>query len=177
MRTSLLLVLALTACITPSSDSASGSPTTGQTSIDDLSINDLRSRSVANSNLEEDGTAIHGYDPVAYFEEGGGKPTRGNKKFALWHEGIRYQFASMEHLDLFRENPSRYEPLYGGWCAYAMVNGEKVEIDADSFIVTDEGLFLFYDSFFADTRRKWLKKGHTNMKPPADAKWNELLVR
>ena len=42
-------------------------------------------------------------------------------------------------------NPSCYVPQYGGWCAYAMgYNGEKVEINPESYSIEDKKLYLFY---------------------------------
>src|ERR1700676_2829434 len=78
-------------------------------------------------NLEE-GVGIKGYDPVAYFAEG--KAVKGNKDEAALSNGVTYYFSSAANRQEFRNNPSKYEPQYGGWCAYAMgSSGSKVEID------------------------------------------------
>jgi len=120
--------------------------------------------------------AIDGYDPVAYFPEGGGKPTKGAKEHEFLYEGVTYRFASAEHLALFKQSPSKYEPAHGGWCSYAMwKNGEKVEIDPASFIVKDDRLFLFYDGWGGDTRKKWLAAGdHAAQASAADAAWKKI---
>jgi YHS domain-containing protein len=104
------------------------------------------------------GLALDGYDPVAYFPEGGGKPAKGEKELELELDGVRYRFASDAHKRLFAAQPERYRPRYGGWCAYAMAKGEKVEVDPKSFLVTDGRLYLFYQGIFNDTRKKWLKE-------------------
>ncbi len=117
--------------------------------------------------------AIEGYDPVAYFPEGGGKPTKGNEKFSLDHDGITYRFASQANLDRFRADPAKYEPAHGGWCSYAMgAKGEKVEVDPKSYVVSDGRLFLFYKSIFADTRSDWLKDKALEQK--ADTNWKKV---
>lgn len=120
--------------------------------------------------------AIQGYDPVAYFPEGGGQAAKGSKDIEAAYEGVTYRFASAEHKDLFLKNPARYEPAHGGWCSYAMwKNGEKVEVDPKSFIVKDDRLFLFYDGWGGDTKKKWLTAGdHEAQAKAADAAWKKL---
>ena len=73
--------------------------------------------------------AIQGYDPVAYFTEG--KAVKGSGNYRAEVKGIIYHFSTAEPTrDLFEKNPSKYEPQYGGWCAYAMGDdGDKVAIN------------------------------------------------
>ena len=94
-------------------------------------------------NLDE-GLAIKGYDPVAYFKEG--RAVRGKKEFSLSDHGVNYHFASSADLQLFQANPLKYRPQYGGWCAYAMGHdGSKVEVDPETFKILNGQLFLFYN--------------------------------
>ena len=124
-------------------------------------------------NISKDALAIEGYDPVAYFPEGGGKPLEGDKNISFTHNGVTYRFASKEHLDLFKANPDKYEPAHGGWCTYAMgAKGEKVEIDPESFVVENGRLFLFYKDFFNDTRKKFLAD-KAKLLAAADANWKK----
>lgn len=120
--------------------------------------------------------AIQGYDPVAYFPEGGGRAVKGSKDIEAAYEGVAYRFASAEHKEMFLKNPAKYEPAHGGWCSYAMwQKGEKVEVDPTSFIVKDDRLFLFYDGWGGDTRKKWLKAGdHEAQAKAADAAWKKI---
>jgi YHS domain-containing protein len=133
-------------------------------------------RDVSHFNLGKDGLALEGYDPVAYFEEGGGKPRKGSKEFELRHRGVLYRFSSAKHKRLFEARPARFEPAYGGWCAYAMAKGDKVEVDPKSFLVTDGELTLFYKGLFNDTRKKWLKQP-AELKKKADAAWKKILEK
>lgn len=68
-------------------------------------------------NVDDDGLALEGYDPVAYFTKG--TPTRGVAGVEATHNGARYRFASAEHQRLFEANPGKYEPQFGGFCGYA----------------------------------------------------------
>ena len=99
-----------------------------------------------------DQLAIQGYDPVAYFELGEAK--KGKKDIRSTYEGIVYQFASSKHKALFDAQPEKYEPKYGGWCAYAMgADGSKVKIDPKTFKVLNGELYLFYNFYFNNTSK------------------------
>ena len=82
-----------------------------------------------NFNLD-DGIAIDGYDPVAYFKNS--KAIEGDKKLSVYHQGVTYYFSSVENKEEFKKSSLKYEPEYGGWCAYAMgTRGEKVSVDPE----------------------------------------------
>lgn len=122
-------------------------------------------------NLGKHRLAIEGYDPVTYFPEGGGDPKKGDAKITERHRGVVYRFRDEAHRELFRATPERYEPAYGGWCAWAMSSDDRVEVDPESFLIQDGELLLFYDGFFADTRKKWRKGDVDALKRSADANW------
>lgn len=122
-------------------------------------------------NLDKSHLALSGYDPVAYFDSG--KPAEGKANIVAKYNGAIYHFASEEHRKAFQAEPTKYAPTYGGWCATAMADGKKVEIDPKNFKVTNGRLFLFYKDFFTDARKKWLKD-ETNMTAKADAAWKQI---
>lgn len=93
---------------------------------------DFRNPSVYNL---EQGVGLKGYDPVSIFPEGGGESLPGDSQYSLDYLGVVYFFASAENLSLFIQNPGKYEPTYGGWCAWAMVSGHKVDIQPHLFTV------------------------------------------
>src|SRR5687767_8733345 len=102
----------------------------------------------------EDGIAIQGYDPVGYFVSG--KAVKGKKELAHKLDGVTYYFATAANRDTFLKDHAKYEPQYGGWCAYAMgQSGEKVEIDPETYKIRDGKLYLFYNSLFNNTLPKW----------------------
>jgi YHS domain-containing protein len=117
----------------------------------------------------KNGLALEGYDPVAYFKQN--KAVEGKKEFAIFNQGATYYFASAENKELFKNDPAKYEPAYGGWCAYAMgAKGEKVEVDPGTFKIKDGRLFLFYNKFFNNTLKDW-NKDENNLKTKADQNW------
>ena len=124
-------------------------------------------------NLEK-GLALGGYDPVAYHGEGGGKPTKGKREISLKYRGVTYRFASKTHLEIFKKAPARFEPAYGGWCAYAMARGKKVEIDPRSFLIENDRLLVFYKGLFNDTRKTWKKEGSAKLTTRANASWKKI---
>ncbi|MEM1165746.1 MAG: YHS domain-containing (seleno)protein [Planctomycetota bacterium] len=131
-------------------------------------------RNIKEWHTSKKGLGLKGYDPVAYFPEGGGEPTKGSKSRSYTFEGVTYRFATQANLDLFKENPHKYEPAYGGWCAFAMSQGDKVDIDPKNFIVEDGRLFLFYKNFvFGNARDPWLE-APTESEHLADTEWSSI---
>ena len=124
-----------------------------------------------NYNLEK-GVAIQGYDPVAYFTSN--KAIKGSKDLAVSYEGVLYYFSSEANKNAFKNNPAKYEPQYGGWCAYAMGHdGSKVEVDPETFKIIDNKLYLFYNKYFNNTLKTW-NKDEPNLKSHADANWQKI---
>jgi len=122
-------------------------------------------------NLEK-GIALQGYDAVSYFNAV--KPLKGDKQFAVSIEGISYYFSNATNKELFSKSPKKYEPQYGGWCAYAMgSSGEKVEVDPETFKISNGKLYLFYHSWVNNTLTKW-NKDESTLKPTADKNWSIL---
>jgi YHS domain-containing protein len=113
--------------------------------------------------------AIQGYDPVAYFTQS--KAVKGNSDINATADGVVYYFASEGDKKLFLQDWKKYEPQYGGWCAYAMgASGEKVEIDPETFKISNGRLFLFYHSWTNNTLNKW-NKDEVNLQAKADTNW------
>lgn len=124
-----------------------------------------------NRNLESN-IAIQGYDPVTYFSVG--KAQKGKKEFAVSIRNAIYYCYSAENKKLLETNPDKYEPQYGGWCAYAMgANGEKVEIDPQTFKIINGKLYLFYNAYFSNTLKSW-NKNETELKKKADLNWQKI---
>ncbi len=105
--------------------------------------------------LITDGYVAAGYDVVSYFSNNL-KP--GNNEYVTEYEHVKFKFSSAENLRIFKTNPKKYTPKYGGWCAYAMgLNGSKVSIDPKSYRIYNNELFLFYKKNKNDTLQNWLK--------------------
>jgi YHS domain-containing protein len=121
----------------------------------------------------DDEAAIEGYDPVSYFQNG---PVEGKGNIQLVHKGITYYFSSEENKNLFGKSPEKYEPAYGGWCAYAIANGTKMDPDPETYLIQDGKVHLFYNGFFNNTKPKWEKEPDT-IKKKADGEWNKMVSK
>lgn len=111
------------------------------------------------NNLNENGVIINGYDPVAFYTDG--KPLAGDKEYKYSYEGALYHFANQEHLDLFKADPEKYKPQFGGWCAYAVSLGRVAPIDVNYWSIQDNKL-LFQHNKRADDG--WKKNPEENLK-------------
>lgn len=123
-------------------------------------------------NIGGSALAIQGYDPVPYFTVG--KAVEGKADIIMVFEGITYRLSSVQNKELFKADPAKYEPQYGGWCAYAMgATGEKVEVDPETFKIVNGKLYLFYNKYFNNTLRAW-NKDESHLNTNTDRNWSKL---
>lgn len=122
-------------------------------------------------NLDADGVAIKGHDPVAYFTMS--KPAKGSADFSARHDGATYWFANAEHQKAFNAQPAKYAPQYGGYCAYGVSKGAKPDIDPTAFSVVDGKLYL---NLNPSIQERWAKDSSGYIRQ-ADEKWKTLGVR
>lgn len=127
--------------------------------------------SVREHNLSKGSLALGGHDPVAYFDSG--KAEVGKPEFMSRFRGVTYTFATPERRGAFAANPEKYLPAYGGWCATAMADGRKVDVDPANFKITGGRLFLFYKGWFANALDDW-NKDEKNLTTKADEHWRKL---
>jgi YHS domain-containing protein len=91
-------------------------------------------------NTDASGLALQGYDAVGFFTEG--KPLLGIATFTSTHEGATYRFATAEHKARFDENPARYAPAYGGYCAYGVARNGLAPVEISTWQIVDGRLLL-----------------------------------
>lgn len=91
-------------------------------------------------NLDGQGVAIKGHDPVAYFVDG--KPIAGRAELSHSVGGATYWFANDRNLQAFKAEPAKYLPQYGGYCAYGVAQGFKPDIDPTAFRIVEGKLYL-----------------------------------
>ncbi len=118
--------------------------------------------------------ALSGYDPITYFAN---KPVPGKEAISYTHRGIVYHFINDKSLSLFKANPNKYEPQYGGWCAYALAKEKPVlmEADPETYKIIDGKLYVFYNSFGINTVKKW-NKNEEKSKASADKNWSNIIT-
>jgi len=120
-------------------------------------------------NVDKNGLWVEGYDPVAYFTEK--KAVEGKSAFSTVYNRATFHFSSAKNLQLFKANPTKYLPEYGGYCAYALGDyNKKVEVDPETFKVIDGKVYLFYNKFFNNTLPSW-NKNEKVLHANADKNW------
>jgi hypothetical protein len=116
----------------------------------------------------KDGYAIGGYDPVAFFTEN--KAIKGAEGISITWKNAKWLFSNKKHADMFKANPEKYAPQYGGYCAYGCSRGYKAKTEIEAFTVTDGKLYFNYN---IKTRAEWTKDMKAYIEK-ADAEWEKM---
>jgi len=122
-------------------------------------------------NLDRSGVAIQGYDPVAFFTDH--SPVKGKPEFTSSADGATYQFASQEHKELFEKDPMKYEPAFGGYCAYGVSRNKLAPVDVDAYQIVDGKLLLQYSKSIRDSFNQDQKSNLTK----ANENWPGLVEK
>ena len=122
-------------------------------------------------NLDASGVAIQGYDPVAFFTQN--RPVKGLPQFESEYHGARYLFASAEDKSAFDANPAKYEPQFGGFCAYGVSKGRLVPVKIEAFQIVNGRLLMQYD---LDIKQQFNKDPQGNLQK-ADKNWPEITAK
>ena len=108
---------------------------------------------------------LHGVDTVALSSLGA--VAEGSAVHTVLYDGAAYYFASKDSADRFSAQPDKYLPQYGGYCAFAVALGKKLDGDPRYADIVDGKLYLFVnDAIFqkykenpqktiAEAERKW----------------------
>ena len=116
------------------------------------------------------GLAIKGYDPVAYHVKG--QPLMGSSEYEVVWKDATWRFASAAHRDLFKADPEKYAPAYGGYCAWAVAQGYTASVDpVNAWRIVEGKLYLNYS---VKVKAKWEKDIPGNIQK-ADANWPGVL--
>ncbi|WP_033959901.1 YHS domain-containing (seleno)protein [Psychroserpens jangbogonensis] len=120
------------------------------------------------------GYVAEGYDVVSYFEN---EAIEGKKEFKTTYDNATYKFSSEDNLNTFLNNPKKYIPQYGGYCAYAIAEkSKKVKIDPETFEIRDGKLYLFYNSWGTNTLKLWLENNVKGLQEKADKNWEAIIL-
>ena len=120
-------------------------------------------------NLDSGGVAIQGYDPVAFFTQH--KPVKGNSQFQSEYGEAKYLFASAEDKAAFDKEPAKYEPQFGGYCAYGVSQGHRAPVKIEAWQIVNGRLLMQYDLDVKDT----FNKDQQGTLKKADQNWSGLV--
>lgn len=115
---------------------------------------------------------LEGYSPVSYIENG--KAQLGKKEYKVTYDGISYYLLNNKQVRMFKANPSKYKPQYGGWCAFAVSLGGKYRPEPKSFRVVNGKLYMFTINPEGDFVKVWEKEGKDNHIAQADKNWRTM---
>jgi YHS domain-containing protein len=120
-------------------------------------------------NVDQNGVALQGYDPMAYFTDG--LPVKGAKELAARYNDATYYFASAEHKAQFEKEPAKYAPSFGGFCAFAVSRGTTAPTSVDAFQIIDGHLVLQNNR---DVLKRWQEDPKGNFEK-AQANWRQIV--
>ena len=115
----------------------------------------------ANHNTDDSKIALLGYSPVSYLDLGIAQ--KGLKEFKSTYDGLAYYFTSKAQENKFKDNPTKYLPQYGGYCAFGVSVGAKFRADPNKFVVKDGKYFLFLYDLEVDAQQLWLDGNHEKL--------------
>lgn len=87
---------------------------------------------------------LHGVDPVSMFRAEA--PSIGDAVHTAAHDGVDYYFASAEAKALFESAPAGFLPQFGGFCAFGVYKGKKLDGDVRYADIVDGKLYLFVNA-------------------------------
>jgi len=108
---------------------------------------------------------MHGVDPVSMFKANA--PKIGDAQFTSEYEGVDYYFASEKTKATFDADPSGMLPQFGGFCAFGVYVGKKLDGDVRYADIVDGKLYLFVNKTIFD---KYLEDRQTVISGAFD-KW------
>jgi hypothetical protein len=97
--------------------------------------------------------AINGYDAVAYFTDS--SAVKGFDSLSYHWESADWKFSSKTNLELFKKDPNKFAPMYGGYCAFGMSRNYKAPTSPDAWTIVNGKLYLNYNK---DVRTTWQKE-------------------
>ncbi|MEO1400524.1 MAG: YHS domain-containing (seleno)protein [Cyanobacteria bacterium J06635_1] len=109
-------------------------------------------------NRDEQGRALQGYDPVAYFDDGQAIP--GDEKYRLSWQDTDWLFATADNRDHFAQAPEQYAPKNGGYCTFGVVLSKKLDGDPEVWSIINDQLYIFLNE---EVRDKFLKDKSGNL--------------
>ncbi len=115
-------------------------------------------------NLDENGCMLRGYDVVAMFTMPD-QTLKGDAKFESKFQGAKYWFVSEVNKSLFDAAPEKYVPLYGGFCAVAVTEGNLRPIQVWTHEITGGFLVVNHN---AKAKGLWDKKPEKRLKKAND---------
>lgn len=124
------------------------------------------------ANLDSNGVGLGGYSPVSYLDLGVAE--KGIPDHSVEYNGATYHLTDADQVATFESNPDKYQPAYGGWCAFGLTIDKQFACDPHSFKVVDGRLMMFLNDGDVDARALWEDADEAELIEKANVKWASL---
>jgi YHS domain-containing protein len=122
-------------------------------------------------NAGASGLVLHGYDPVAYFTKN--EAVKGNEQHKATYQGNTFYFASEANKNLFKKDPAKYAPQYGGYCSMAVSMGQLEDADPRMFTIHNNKLLVQRN----EKAHQMFMSNPDEFHRKADQQWPELVEK
>lgn len=118
--------------------------------------------------LNGNSLGMHGVDPVSMFEQAA--PAKGEAAYTSTYDGVDYYFSSAIAQASFDAAPEKYLPQFGGFCAFGVYVGKKLDGDVRYADIVEGKLYLFVNAAILEKYRE----DPQAVIEGANAKWPEI---
>jgi YHS domain-containing protein len=119
-----------------------------------------------NNNLDANGCMLQGFDVVAMLNQPD-QTLKGTKDYESQFQGGKYWFISAANKAAFDANPSKYAPLFGGYCALAVSEGNLRPVQVWTHEIVDGHLVVNHN---AKAKKLWDHRSSHKLKKALN-KW------
>lgn len=121
-----------------------------------------------NFNTDDKQYAIDYYDPISFYDN---EPRVGLTSISFQYNGVIYTFIDETNKEKFLVNFKDLEPRFGGWCAYSMTQGKKVNFEPEYYAIIKDSLYLFSTEEYKNT----FKNDFEKLQKKAWVEWAKIL--
>ena len=98
------------------------------------------------------------------------RATRGSAEYSSVYQNATYRFKSEANRQKFEQQPQKYAPQFGGYCAFGVSVGAKFDGDPEFWKIVDGKLYLNLNQ---EIQKNWLKDTSGNI-DKARAQWKKI---
>lgn len=115
--------------------------------------------------------ALGGHSPVSLLDDE--QLQMGRPDHAAQYNGQLYHFVDEAQRATFLANPERYEPAFGGLCAYGIAVGAELATDPSTFKIVDDQILVFALTDELDARQLWEDGDESELLSTATVAWQQ----
>ncbi len=128
--------------------------------------------SATKSAVMQENIVLDGYSVVSYLDNH--RAEKGSPNYSFEYDGQTYLFTSMDQRKAFQENPQKYLPAFGGYCAYGVAKNLKFPVNPKTFKVVGGRTFLFLNNEEVNTYDLWNQENEKQLTRAANTNWENM---